>query len=239
MWHYTRSENINAPTNDQPLGPRPLAPNLNILQWQDSGRGYGNVIFMGVNNQSLKHIQFFLGSVRVHIIDDTNDDPNFTPQRTGSNIGEYAIRNGNPLWNVFGNTTVKLPWTLQLSGNFNASGGSPYNITTGFDNNGDGNFNDRPFYSPTGTPVCSATSADRVVNVAFWLRQRYSGFRGMRTVCSLAQKSRAASGDAVGQSLIDRGFYSTLRSTLGKPAHSHAVRSTSARRRQRSRPYTA
>jgi len=168
MWHYTRSENINAPTNDQPLGPRPLAPNVNILQWQDSGRGYGNVIFMGVNNQSLKHIQFFLGSVRVHIIDDTNDDPNFTPQRTGSNVGEYAIRNGNPLWNVFGNTTVKLPWALQLSGNLNASGGSMYNITTGFDNNGDGNFNDRPFYAPTGTPVCSATVSAHCAYATRW-----------------------------------------------------------------------
>jgi hypothetical protein len=168
MWHYTRSENINAPTNDQPLGPRPLAPNVNILQWQDSGRGYGNVIFMGVNNQSLKHIQFFLGSVRVHVIDDTNDDPNFTPQRTGSNVGEYAFRNGNPLWNVFGNTTVKLPWALQLSGNFNASGGSTYNITTGFDNNGDGNFNDRPFYSATGTPVCSVTVTAHCAYATQW-----------------------------------------------------------------------
>jgi hypothetical protein len=168
MWHYTRSENINAPTNDQPLGPRPLAANLNILQWQDSGRGYGNVIFMGVNNQSLKHVQFFLGSVRVHIIDDTNDDPNFTPQRTGSNVGEYAIRNGNPLWNVFGNTTVKLPWALQLSGNLNASGGSTYNITTGFDNNGDGNFNDRPFYAPTGTPVCSAAISTHCAYATQW-----------------------------------------------------------------------
>jgi hypothetical protein len=156
MWHYTRSENINSPTNDQPLGPRPLAPNLNVLQWQDSGRGYGNVIFMGVSNQSLKHTQFSLGSVRVHVIDDSNDDPNFTPQRTGSNVGEYAIRTGNPLWNVFGNTTVKLPWALQLSGNLNASGGSTYNITTGFDNNGDGNFNDRPFYAASGTPACTA-----------------------------------------------------------------------------------
>ncbi len=157
MWHYTRSENINSPTNGQPLGPRPLARNLNILQWQDSGRGYGNVIFMGINNQSLKHIQFFLGSSRTHIIDDTNDDPNFSPQTTGSNVGEYAIRTGNPLWTVFGNTSVKLPWALQLSANFNAKGKQPYNITTGFDNNGDGNFNDRPFYASTGTPVCSTT----------------------------------------------------------------------------------
>ena len=157
MWHYTRTENINSPTNGQPLGPRPLAPNLDILQWQSSGRGYGNVVFMGLSNQSLKRVQFFLGSVRVNIIDDTNDSVFFTPQTTGSNAGEYARRTGNPLWNVFGNATVKLPLQLQLSGNLNAQGDQPYNITTGFDNNGDGNFNDRPYLAPAGTPVCSAT----------------------------------------------------------------------------------
>ncbi|QMV19046.1 hypothetical protein GOB94_10430 [Granulicella sp. 5B5] len=168
MWHYTRSENINSPTNGQPLGPRPLAPNVNILQWQDSGRGYGNVIFMGLSNQSLKRVQFFVGSVRVHVVDDTNDDPNFTPQTTGSNAGEYAIRTGNPLWNVFGNTTVKLPWALQLSGNLNASGDSPYNVTTGFDNNGDGDFNDRPYVAAAGTPVCSATVTTNCAYATQW-----------------------------------------------------------------------
>jgi hypothetical protein len=33
-----------------------------------------------------------------------------------------------------------------------ASGDSHYNITTGFDNNGDGDFNDRPEYAAAGTP---------------------------------------------------------------------------------------
>ncbi len=101
MWHYTRTENINSPTNGQPLGPRPLVPDLNILQWQSSGRGYGNVVFLGLSNQSLKRVQFFLGSVRQDIVDDTNDNPFFTPQTTGSNAGEYARRTGNALWNVF------------------------------------------------------------------------------------------------------------------------------------------
>ena len=156
MWHYTRTENINPPTNDQPLGPRPFTPDLNILQWQSSGRGYGNVIFMGLNNQSLKRVQFFLGSVRQDIVDDTNDSPFNTPQTTGSNAGEFGRRTGNALWNIFGNATVKFPLALQLSANLNAQGDSPYNITTGFDNNGDGDFNDRPQYSPAGTPLCSA-----------------------------------------------------------------------------------
>jgi hypothetical protein len=156
MWHYTRTENINSPTDGEPLGPRPLVPHQNILQWQASGRGYGNVLYMGVSNQSLKRIQFSLGAVRANIVDNTNDDPNFSPQATGSNVGEYARRTGNPLWNVFGNTSAKLPRGLQLSANFNAQGEQVYNVTTGFDNNGDGNFNDRPFYVQSGTSLCSS-----------------------------------------------------------------------------------
>jgi len=157
MWHYTRTENINSPANGQPLGPRPLEPDVNILQWQSSGRGHGNLIFMGLNNQSLKYLQFNIGAVRDHIIDDTDDSPFTAPQTTGSNLGEYSRRTGNPLWNIFGNATAKLPLKLQLSANFNAQDESPYNITTGFDNNGDGDFNDRPYVVPAGTPVCSAT----------------------------------------------------------------------------------
>ena len=37
MWHATRTENINSPTNGSPSGPRPYGANLNILQLQGSG----------------------------------------------------------------------------------------------------------------------------------------------------------------------------------------------------------
>ncbi len=157
MWHYTRTENINSPTNGQPLGPRPLAPNVNILQWQSTGRGYGNLISLGLSSQSLKRVQFFMGSTRQDIADDTDDNPMTMPQKTGSNAGEFARRTGNSLWSVYGNATTKLPWAVQLSANLNARGAQPYNVTTGFDNNGDGSFNDRPYLASAGTPVCSST----------------------------------------------------------------------------------
>jgi hypothetical protein len=157
IWHYTRAENINAPLNGSPTGPRPGAANLDVLQWQPSGRGYGNVEFFGLEQHSLKHLQVFFGGVRQQIVDDTDDNPFFTPQTTGSNAGEYARRTGNGLWNVFGNAMLTLPKKVQLSGNLNASGDAPYNITTGFDNNGDGDFNDRPQYATPGTPGAIAT----------------------------------------------------------------------------------
>jgi hypothetical protein len=156
VWHNLRSENINAPTNGQPTGPRPGLADTNILQLQSTGRGYGNVEFFGFSNQALKRIQFFAGGVRVDIIDDTDDNSFFTPQTTGLNTGEYARRDNQGLWQVFGNASLNLPAKLVLSANYNGSGMQAYNVTTGFDNNGDGDFNDRPQFAPTGTPLCSA-----------------------------------------------------------------------------------
>ena len=89
-------------------------------------------------------------------IDDTDNNNFFTPQKTGINTGEYARRDGQGLWNVFGNARLNLPAKLVWSANYNGQGLAPFNITTGFDNNGDGDFNDRPQYAPAGTPLCSA-----------------------------------------------------------------------------------
>jgi hypothetical protein len=46
---------------------------------------------------------------------------------------------------MLGNLT--LPYSVELSTQFAVSNGAPYNITTGTDNNGDGDFNDRPSYA--------------------------------------------------------------------------------------------
>ena len=155
MWHYNRTENINSPTNGSPTGPRPFGANLNIFQLQGTGRGYSNVQFVGIGNQALKRIQFFAGAVRVDVVDDTDDNSFYTPQTTGVNAGEYARRDNQGLWNVFGNATLNLPGKVVWSANYNGQGMGVYNITTGFDNNGDGDFNDRPQYAPAGTPLCS------------------------------------------------------------------------------------
>ncbi|SNT43972.1 Carboxypeptidase regulatory-like domain-containing protein [Granulicella rosea] len=152
FWNNLRTENVNSPLNGSPTGPRPGPANLNIFQVQATGRGYGNAEFFGLDQHTLKRVQFFVGAVRVQIVDDTDDSMFSSPQTTGVNTGEYARRTGNPLWNVFGNASLSLPEKLQLTANFNGNGAAPYNITTGADNNGDGNFNDRPQYALPGTP---------------------------------------------------------------------------------------
>ncbi len=153
LWNMSRSNNINAPFNTDPLGPRPGVANLNVLQVQNGSQGGGNVQFMGLEQHTYKRVNFFFGAVRVDVRDDNNDNTFFTPQNPRSNAGEVARRAGQGLWQVFGNTTLHLPLKVDLLTDFNAQGLGVFNITTGFDNNGDGNFNDRPGFAAVNDPT--------------------------------------------------------------------------------------
>ena len=173
-----RTVNVNQPLgpNPQPspYGPRPLAPNLNILQARTDSHGQGFTQFYGLSNYKHKRAQFFVAALHQNERDNGNDNLFFQPQSAYTDAGETARPDDQSLWQVFGNLTLTLPYKLSLSGNGYANGGKPYNILTGADNNGDGNFNDRPQYAPAGaqpdgntifqTPFGLLTNAGAIVN---------------------------------------------------------------------------
>ncbi len=157
-WDITRSENINAPLNGQPNGPRPGAASLDLYQFQQTAHERGNVIFAGLDQHSLKKLQIFIGYVRLDLRSDS-DASTFFPQSYYSDAGEYARITGVATHQVFSFASYQLPEKVSLSVQFNAASGLPYNVTTGFDNNGDGVFNDRPVYAAgaTGTSTVYGT----------------------------------------------------------------------------------
>jgi hypothetical protein len=158
IWNDQRTVNVNSPLNGSPNGARAQGvPNLDLFQVQNSGKGKASVEFVGVEQHTLKRVQFFLGGVHVDLIDDTDDHALSSPQSAFSDVGEFARRSNQPAWNLFGNATFHLPEKLDLSTDMNAGGDAHYNITTGFDNNGDGNFNDRPQYAAPGQAGAIAT----------------------------------------------------------------------------------
>lgn len=175
-----RTININQPiasTSGQavnPFSPRPYGPNLNILQARRDGEGGGHGEFFSISNFRQKRVQFFLGLLHLNVHDNSNDDLFYQPQSAYTDAGEDALRSNQGQWQTFGNASISLPWKLALSGNGYASGGQPFNITTGSDNNGDGNFNDRPQFAPPGsvadgvtiiaTPFGVLTNAGAIVN---------------------------------------------------------------------------
>ena len=152
-WDLLRSRNINSPINGVPTGPRPGVPNLNVDQYQQTGTVHGNVTFLGMDQHSLRRLQIFAGYIRMDLRTNA-DTADFFPQSNVTDTGETA----RPMWEsthhliAFSNLT--LPKGISLSTQFDAASGNPYNITTGFDSNGDGNFNDRPHL---------ATAADSTV----------------------------------------------------------------------------
>jgi hypothetical protein len=162
-WHQERTLNVNSPVNGLPTGPRPGAPNLDVLQLQSSADTAGDIEFAGIGNQKFKIVQFFVGAVRVHILTDDDDNAFFTPQSSSTNAGEYAIESGNSLWQNFANVTVNLPKKVAVSSDYYGNGNSPFNITTGFDNNGDGDFNDRPQFALPGQSGAVATPYGNLV----------------------------------------------------------------------------
>ena len=74
------------------------------------------------------------------------------PQSSYSEQGESSRVDWQTsgLGGLMGN--VKLPLKAELSSELFLSSGNPYNITTGTDANGDGNFNDRPSYASAAGP---------------------------------------------------------------------------------------
>ncbi|MGI4854592.1 MAG: carboxypeptidase regulatory-like domain-containing protein [Janthinobacterium lividum] len=163
-WNDLRSRNINAPLNGAPTGPRPFAANTNLYQYQQTGGLGGNVLFVGVDQHSLKHLQIFAGYIHMNL--KTNaDTPATFPQSSYTNAGEYA----RPIWlsthQLLAFTNYVFPLGIVLSNQFNAASGNPYNVTTGFDSNGDGIFNDRPRFAAASDSGATATQFGTLSNV--------------------------------------------------------------------------
>jgi hypothetical protein len=150
-----RTVNINAPilsSNSNPLNaPRPFGVNENILQYQSTGATQGPVTFVGINQTANRHFTLFAGYLFFHLRSNA-DTPVTQPQSSLSDAGEWA----RPFWQTthraFVAGTINLPWQLRASPSVNAASGTPFNIITGIDNNGDGSFNDRPGIVSANTP---------------------------------------------------------------------------------------
>jgi len=156
-WNVIRTRNINAPMVQNSIGtppnptaalfaPRPIAPNENILQYQNTGHFSGNVLSFVVNQHSYKQFGIYAYyAYRTSKSDGGNGD--VSPQSRYSDAGEAARADWASSNGFFLTGNLNLPYGLALSTQLAVEQGVPYNITTGTDNNGDGDFNDRPSYA--------------------------------------------------------------------------------------------
>jgi hypothetical protein len=162
-WQSFRIVNINAPlvspevgTGPNPtaalLAPRPIAPSLNINQYQMYGHSRGTYDWVTLDQTSMKRFTLHLYYAYLSFKEDEQ-----TPQSSYREQGEA----GRPWWMTRGGPTVEgsvtLPFRIELDSQFSTRPGKPYNITTGTDANGDGSFNDRAAFASAPGPGVYST----------------------------------------------------------------------------------
>lgn len=156
-----RTVNINAPLVASSVGiapdptaallaPRPIVPDENLIEYQNSGHISGNAAWFTVGQHSYKRFGLSARYLWRNMKSDTLSDP--TPQSSYSKQGESGRRYNwsRNSFTLSGN--LNLPYKIEATTQFDFSNGVPFNITTGTDNNGDGNFTDRPSYASAPGP---------------------------------------------------------------------------------------
>jgi hypothetical protein len=136
-----RGHNINAPLPGQG---RPDPSSGNINQVESTARSTVDGLSINVNlanpqRRFFAAIGYFLSKVT-----NESDGPFSLPADNFDFGAERGPGPGDIRHRVFGMVNMGLFKGLRLGTTFNASSAAPYNITTGFDDNGDSVSNDRP-----------------------------------------------------------------------------------------------
>ena len=147
-----RSVNINAPLGRTFIpglpnsGVRPLgAAAGNIFQYQSNGKSVGNTLSVNLNG-NIKQYNFWGGF-------NLNKSRNTDPGSSGSPFDAYDFSHEwarSPYGTIFfmyGGGNYQGPHDTSINAFMIASSGTPFNITTGRDTNGDRNFSERPAFA--------------------------------------------------------------------------------------------
>jgi hypothetical protein len=154
--HYLRSRNINAPLPGtfDPLVPnsgvRPFGNVGSIFEYESSGILKQNQLIFNLQNRLNQRVTiagtYILGRSR----SDT-DSASSLPANTYDLRDEFGRSSFDVRHRAFIFGNINLPWRISLSPLIFASSGSPFNISTGVDTNGDRITNERPAFATDTT----------------------------------------------------------------------------------------
>lgn len=152
--HLLRSRNINAPLLINGSLGRPFGDVGNIYQYESSGRFNQNQLIVTLRNQINRNVSVFANYALGKTNSDTDGVGTF-PANPYDLTGEYGRSLLDIRHRLFIGSSFTLPWDVRLSPLAVVRSGSPYNITTGEDINGDTIFAERPAFAtdPTAAGV--------------------------------------------------------------------------------------
>ncbi len=141
--HLLRGHNINAPV---PVTGRPDPTAGNITQVESTANSSLHLLNLNLSpnhQKSAGHFFWLINYSWSHAINES--DGAFSLPADNFNLrSERGPSPGAPRHRLFAIMNLRLIRELRLGATFRASSGLPYNITTGFDDNGDTVSNDRP-----------------------------------------------------------------------------------------------
>ena len=139
-WDRFRGRNVNAPRDG--LRPDPLLGN--VTEVESTGRLQNDSLSVGVNlNLPDKHTMVFANYAWLRQRNDA-DSPFGLPADSYNPAAEWGPASGVPTHIASAVFNTTLLNRIRLSMSTTARSGTPYNITTGRDSNGDTVFTDRP-----------------------------------------------------------------------------------------------
>ena len=136
-----RGRNVNAPDAS---GARPDPAFGNVTQVESSARMRSDMFTAGLNlNIPERRMFLFANYAYIRQFNDA-DGPFGLPADNDDPDAEWGPAPGVSRHNLSGMFNTPLPFNFRLALSATARSGAPYNVTTGFDTNGDTVFNDRP-----------------------------------------------------------------------------------------------
>jgi hypothetical protein len=149
------SRNINAPLPgtynpaDPSSGVRPLGGTQNIYQFDSGGISKTHVFFLNAQYKAGKRVTGFVAYSYIHGRQDVQNATTF--DSNSYNLAQDYGRSAQPSQQLFSAVNLTLPFGISGSLFGSTSGGTPFNITTGTDLNGDTIYNDRPAFATNPT----------------------------------------------------------------------------------------
>lgn len=140
--HLYRSRNVNAPLPGQLNRPDPTQGN--ILQLESTGTSQFRGLTVGFRKQMNSALNFF-GNYTLGTNRSDTDGPFSQPADNYNLASEWGRSQDDTRHRLFTGASLRIWKDINLFTMIMAGSNRPYNITTGRDDNGDTNTNDRPF----------------------------------------------------------------------------------------------
>jgi hypothetical protein len=158
--HLLRTRNINAPTGIDPDSGETINPFPGqgpILQYESTGFSNRHELRTSFRTNINPRFSLFASYVISSTKSDT-DGSGSSPANPYDLSNEYGRSGMDSRHQAFFGGSITLPWNMRVNPMIQIRSATPFNITTGEDNNRDTLFNDRPAFGTAGDPNTVVTS---------------------------------------------------------------------------------